>query len=252
MIQKKESNMDNRIWGYCRISTSKQKIERQIENIKRAYPEAFIMQEVYTGTKSNRPQWKKLLSSIKENDTIIFDSVSRMSRNADEGFNTYMKLYNKGINLVFLKEATINTDSFKSVLGNEQLSFAISTNDKDTDNLVNGIMKEVAIYITRLAEKQIRLAFEQSEKEVEDLHQRTREGMREAKRRGKKVGRPEGKPIVTKKSIEMKALIVKYHKSFNGTLNDKDTMAMLKGQAGGIARNTYYKYKGELMEKIVE
>lgn len=239
--------MENKTFGYCRISTSKQRIERQIENIKRAYPEAHIRSEVYTGTKSNRPEWKKLQKELCKGDTIIFDSVSRMSRNADEGFKTYMKLYNTGINLVFLKEATINTDSFKSVLGNKQLSFAVSTNDKDTDDLVNGIMEKVVVYITKLAEKQIRLAFEQAEKEVEDLHQRTREGMREAKRRGKKVGRPEGKSIVTKKSVEMKMLIKKYHKVFNGTLNDKDTMAMLKGQTGGITRNTYYKYKKELL-----
>lgn len=239
--------MENKVFGYCRISTSKQRIERQIENIKRSYPEADIRSEVYTGTKSNRPEWKKLLKELCKGDTIVFDSVSRMSRNADEGFKTYMELYNKGINLIFLKEATINTDSFKSVLGNEQLSFSISTNDKDTDDLVNGIMEKVAVYITKLAEKQIRLAFEQSEKEVQDLHKRTAEGMREAKRRGRKAGRPEGKVIVTKKSVEMKALIKKYHKAFNGTLNDKDTMAMLKGQTGGITRNTYYKYKAELL-----
>lgn len=242
--------MGNKIYGYCRISTSKQKIERQIENIRRAYPQADIRQEIYTGTKSSRPEWDKLLKDVKSGDTIIFDSVSRMSRDAENGFNTYMDLYNKGINLVFLKEATINTDSFKSVLGNEQLSFSVSTNDKDTDDLVNGIMKEVAVYITKLAKKQIRLAFEQSEKEVKDLHERTSEGIREAVRRGKKVGRPVGKEIITKKSVEMKELIVKYHKSFNGTLNDKDTIAIIRGQTDGLSRNTYYKYKRELLEEM--
>lgn len=239
--------MKNKIFSYVRISTSKQKIERQISNISRAYPDA----DIYTGTKSNRPEWKKLLKELRCGDTIVFDSVSRMSRNADEGFSTYMELYNKGINLVFLKESTINTDSFKSVLGNAQLSFTVNTHDKDTDDLVNGIMEKVAVYITKLAEKQIRLAFEQAEKEVADLHQRTKEGMREAIRKGKKPGRPVGKPIVTKKSVEMKALIVKYHKSFEGKLNDKDTLAIIRGQTDGLSRNTYYQYKKQLVEELI-
>lgn len=40
-----------KVYGYCRISTGKQNIERQIRNIKTEYPEAFIIEEVYTGTK---------------------------------------------------------------------------------------------------------------------------------------------------------------------------------------------------------
>jgi len=238
---------NNKVYGYCRISTAKQSIDRQITNIKRAYPTADIKAEVYTGTKSNRPEWIKLLKLVHAGDTIVFDSVSRMSRNAEEGFNTYMELYNKGINLVFLKEQTINTDSFKSVLGDNKLSIKVNTNDDDTDRLINGIMSEVAIYITKLAEKQIRLAFEQSEKEVQDLHQRTSEGIREAKAKGKKIGRQNGQTVTTKKSIVVKEMIVKYHKAFgNGTLNDIDTIAMINGQGVGVARNSYYKYKAEL------
>ncbi|SDA29292.1 Site-specific DNA recombinase [Ruminococcus sp. YE71] len=239
--------MDNKIYGYCRISTAKQSIDRQITNITRAYPTAMIIQETYTGTKSNRPEWTKLLKKLNTGDTVVFDSVSRMSRNAAEGFDTYMELYNKGINLVFLKEQTINTDSFKSVLGDNKLSVRVNTNDDDTDRLINGIMSEVAIYITKLAEKQIRLAFEQSEKEVQDLHKRTSEGIREAKKQGKQIGRTEGQKIVTKKSTAVKEMIVKYHKAFGkGTLNDIDTMAMINGQGVGVARNSYYKYKSEL------
>ena len=244
--------MSGKIYGYCRISTPQQRLERQIENIKRSFPDADIRTEIYTGTKSNRPEWKKLLKEIQSGDIIVFDSVSRMSRNAREGFETYMQLYNQGINLVFLKESTINTDSFKSVLGNEQLSFSVSTNDIDTDNLVNGIMREVATYITKLAEKQIYLAFQQSEKEVTDLHQRTSEGMREAKRRGKEIGRPKGATITTQKSIEMKRLIQRYNKAFGGTLNDNDTLAVIRGLTDGLNRNTFYKYKKQLLAEQEE
>ena len=52
-----------RLYGYCRISTMKQKLQRQIENIKAKYPEAVIITEEYTGTTTDRPTWNKLPSS---------------------------------------------------------------------------------------------------------------------------------------------------------------------------------------------
>ena len=86
-------------YGYVRISTPQQNIERQIRNIKAQYPDALIVQEVYTGTKlEGRREMEKLLRTVKNGDTIIFDSVSRMSRNAEEGFTLYEKLYYSGIN----------------------------------------------------------------------------------------------------------------------------------------------------------
>ena len=82
-------------YGYCRISQKKQSIERQIRNIKSAYPEATIIEEAYTGTSIDRKEWNKLFKKVKEGDTIIFDSVSRMSRNADEGFTAYEQLFTR-------------------------------------------------------------------------------------------------------------------------------------------------------------
>ena len=74
------------IYAYCRVSTQHQKIARQITNITAIYPNATIIREFFTGTKQDRPNWNKLIGQIKTADTIVFDSVSRMSRNADEGF----------------------------------------------------------------------------------------------------------------------------------------------------------------------
>jgi DNA invertase Pin-like site-specific DNA recombinase len=233
------------IFGYCRISTSKQNIERQIRNIKESYPTADIKQEIYTGTKIlNRPEWNKLLRKIKAGDTIVFDSVSRMSRNADEGFTTYMELYNKNINLVFLKEQTINTDSYRS-LADGQIKLSISTNDTDADELVNDILSVVSKYISKLAEKQIRLAFEQSQKEVDDLHQRTKEGIETARQSGKQIGAVEGAKLITQKSIKAKEQIQKYNNTFGGSLTNEDTWKLI-----GISKASFYKYKGELMEEL--
>ena len=104
------------VYGYCRISRTKQSIERQIRNIKTSYPEAIIVQEVFTRTSLIRKEWQKLVKSVKIGDTIIFDSVSRMSGNAIEGYEAYEELYNKGIELVFLKEPHINTYTYKKAL----------------------------------------------------------------------------------------------------------------------------------------
>ena len=78
------------IYGYARISTSKQNIERQNRNILASYPTAKLINETYTGTTSDRKEWTKLVKNVKQGSTIVFDSVSRMSRNAEEGIKDYM------------------------------------------------------------------------------------------------------------------------------------------------------------------
>lgn len=221
------------LYGYCRISKAKQSIDRQIRNIKAAYPEAFIVQEVFTRTRLDRPEWQKLLKKVHAGDTIVFDSVSRMSGNAIDGFAAYEELYNKGINLIFIKEPHINTATYKQALEN---------NIKLTGSNVDYILEGVNKYLMALAKEQIRLAFEQSEKEVEDLHQRTREGIQTARLNGKQIGQRQGVKLTTKKSIAAKEIIQKHSKDFGGTLADTEVMKL-----AGIARNTYYKYKRELM-----
>ena len=224
------------IWGYCRISTSKQSIERQIRNIKEAFPQAVIIQEVYTRTSLNRKEWIKLYNKVKEGDTIVFDSVSRMSGNAEEGFNAYEELYNKGVNLVFLKEQHINTDTYKK---------AIESNIKLTGSNVDFILEGINKYLLALAKEQIRLAFEQSEKEVQDLHQRTKEGIETARLNGKQIGLLKGTKLTTKKSIAAKEAIRKYSKDFEGTLNDEECLKLAE-----CSRNSFYKYKKELKEEM--
>lgn len=221
-----------RTYGYCRISTRQQSIDRQIRNIKKIYNGAIIVTESYTGTTTDRPEWKKLYKKLQTGDTIIFDSVSRMSRNADEGFALYEKLYNNGIELVFLKEPHINTSTYKKALQNN-----VALTGTNVDYILEGVNK----YLMALAKEQIRLAFKQSEKEVEDLHQRTREGIETARLNGKQIGQIKGAKLTTKKSIESKKKIIEYSKDFNGTLSDADCMKLI-----GLARNTYYKYKREL------
>ena len=220
------------IYGYCRISTPKQSIDRQIRNIKQAFPEATIIQEAYSGTTLERKEWSKLYKAAKAKDTIVLDSVSRMSRTADEGFSVYQELYSRGVNLVFLKERHIDTATYQRALNS-----SVPMTGTAVDCILEGINK----YLLELAKEQIRLAFIQSEKEVEDLHLRTREGIQTARLAGKQIGQREGAKLNTKKSAQMKPILLQHCKEFGGSLNDTEVMRLT-----GLARNTYYKYKSEL------
>ena len=223
-------------YGYCRISTKQQNIDRQVRNILSAYPDAEIKTEAYTGTKlDGRKELEKILKQVKSGDTIIFDSVSRMSRNAEEGFELYQNLFQKGVELVFLKEPHINTVTYKK---------ALQSGIELTGTKVDLILSGVNAYLMELAKEQIKIAFEQSEKEVMDLRQRTKEGIETARRNGKQIGQAEGKKFKIKKAAPAKEKIKKYSRDFDGTLPDAEVMKLV-----GLARNTYYKYKKELKEE---
>ena len=225
------------IYGYARISRPTQNIERQIRNIAEYEPNAKIITEAYTGTTQERPEWCRLLKKLKPDDTIIFDSVSRMSRNAEEGIEEYERLYNEGINLVFLKEHQIDTQTYRSAV-HQQIEM---TGNEIADEFIKAINNVLMI----LARKQIYLSFEQAQKEVDDLHKRTSEGIKTAKLKGKQVGRPVGASIVSQKSVTAKQIILQHSKDFGGTLNDPEVIKLI----GNISRNTYYKYKKELKEE---
>ena len=228
-------------YAYCRVSTKHQRIARQITNITELYPKATIIREFFTGTTQHRPQWEKLMSRIEPNDTIIFDSLSRMSRNAQEGFNDYKMLYAKGVHLIFLNEPLINTSVFDSTRNN-LLNITIETGNSTVDQFFKGNIELINNFMMALAEEQIKAAFEQSEKEVVDLHTRISQGIREAKRNGAQIGLPKGTTLTTKKALEAKAIIKKYAKDFGGNL---DTRSIIK--LCNCSRNSYFKWKRELL-----
>ena len=216
-------------YGYCRISTRKQSMERQVRNILREYPQAHIIQEIYTGTSGKRPEFEKLLRRVRKekNVRIIFDSVSRMSRNAEEGF---------------LKEPHINTETYRNAT-ERSIAQTPRTGDRAADEFFDTIRNAMQRYMMCLAQRQIWLAFEQSQKEVEDLRQRTKEGIETARLAGKQIGQAEGRRLVTKKSIAAKEIIQKHSRNFCGNLSDEECRKLC-----GCSRNSYYKYKREIKE----
>lgn len=226
------------IYGYARISTPKQNIERQIRNLLSNFPDALIVKEVYTGTKfQGRKELDKILRTAKTDDVIAFDSVSRMSRNAEEGFALYEELFHKGINLVFLKEPHISTAVYKAALDN-----TVQLTGTNVDFILEGVNK----YLMSLAKEQIRIAFEQSEKEVTDLQQRTREGIQTARLNGKQIGQKSGAKLNVKKAGPAKEQIKKYNKDFGGMLSNEETWRLI-----GISKMTFYKYKRELQQEAL-
>lgn len=228
------------IYGYCRVSTTHQRITRQVNNILEEFPKAQIIKEFFTGTTQNRPQWEKLIKQIRPGDIIIFDSVSRMSRNADEGFKDYKNLYELGVELIFLNEPLINTKVFEASKTN-LLSISVQTGNVAVDEYFKGNIKLINNLLMSIAEEQIKASFVQSEKEVSDLHTRISEGIRESKRNGTKIGLAKGTKLTTKKELYCKEIIKKHSKDFNGTLEDPDVIKLC-----GCSKNSYYKYKKEL------
>ena len=225
--------------GYARISTPSQSITRQIRNIKAIYPNCAVIEEIYTGTKLDRPKWEKIMRLCKRGkvNTIVFDSVSRMSRSKQEGSQLYLELFRRGIRLIFLKEPFINTDEYKKAMA-KQINIKLDINDKATTQLMRGIFNSLNKYF-------VELAFEQAEKEVEDLRQRTREGLISARLRGAQIGRKKGTIVVTKKSLKCKRIIRKNFKAFDGNLNCADTIKL----CGNIARSTFYRYVNQMLDE---
>ena len=220
------------IYGYARVSTANQKLERQTENIRRDYPDVTMMTEKFTGTTTDRPEWIRLMKKVRAGDIIVFDSVSRMSRNKTEGVEDYFALYNKGVELVFLKEPHINTSVYRNAL-----KTAVPLTGTSVDCILNGINE----YLQILAKQQIEIAFDQAQKEVDDLHNRVAEGMRVANA-GKRISESrKGKKYPRAKTKEIENAILTLSKDFNGTLNDKQV-----AKIAGTSIATYYRVKKEL------
>ncbi len=217
------------VYGYIRVSTVNQNLERQRTNIQMMFPEAVIYEEKFSGKTDNRPVFQKLMRCVKTGDIVVFDEVSRMSRNADEGFRDYKELFDRGIEITFIKEPQINSDVYKTAL---QRSIELTGNDI-ADVYIEATNRVLMI----LAEKQIKAAFEHAEKERLLLSRRTKEGMA----KGRKAGRIKGVPQHQRKEELAKKMIRKNNKAFGGTLNNTETMRL-----AGITAPTFYKYFKEM------
>ena len=233
------------IVGYARVSTPKQKLRRQIDNLKDAYPDIVVISEVYTGSTDNRPKWKKLMRQCRSGivGKLVFDEVSRFSRNAEEAIEEYKELYNLGIELEFLKEPHINSKIYRDA-SERKIEIATEGMDNETAQLINTVIGGLNDYLLSVAEKQIYLAFEHAQKERELLSQRTSEGLKKAKLMGSKVGRQPGQKLVTKKAKRAKRIIRKHYKVLGGELTATQCFTLAQ-----ITKSTFYRYLEEMREE---
>ncbi len=236
------------IVGYARVSTPKQKLRRQIDNLKEAYPNIVVISEVYTGSTDNRPKWKKLMRQCRSGivSKLVFDEVSRFSRNAEEAIVEYKELYGLGIELEFLKEPHINSKIYRDA-SERKIEIATEGMDEETSKLLNTVIGGLNDYLLSVAEKQIYLAFEHAQKERELLSQRTSEGLKKAKLMGSKVGRQPGQKLVTKKSKRAKRIIKKHYKLFGGELTATQCFTLAQ-----ITKSTFYRYLQEMRKEDEE
>ena len=156
--------MKNYVFGYARVSTEAQNLDRQLDALKN-YGVDIIYNEKITGTKKNRPELTKLLDRITEGDTVVVESLSRLGRSTKDLIELTEIFQSKGVNLVSLKEA-IDTNS-------------------PTGKLLFTLMSAIA----------------QFERDV--IADRTREGLKAARARGRTGGRPRADPEQVKKAVKL-------------------------------------------------
>lgn len=238
-IMKGELNM--LYYGYVRVSTKKQSEKMQRDAIH-AYSKIDKMySDEYTGTTTNRDKFQELVKQVNkdiadgEQVTIIFYSVSRMSRNAKEGIEQYFDWYNRGVELVFLSEHHIDTASYRQAQ-NKAIA-TVSTNNAKLDKCINGILDCLNEFINSKVEDDIIKAFEQAQKEVDDLHKRTSDGMK-ASGAAEKISKARtGNIFTTTKELKTRISMLECLKEFGG----QQTIARFAADRN-LSRATVYKY----------
>ena len=240
-------------YGYCRISTKHQEIGRQQVNILRAFPDAVIFEETHSGGDySGCIVLDRLLKIVKAGDTIVFDSVSRFSRDNVTGPQEYKRLFKDNVNLIFLNEPYINTDNYKKAL-----DVAIPK----TGTFVDPILAGVEEALLQLAEKQVQDAFDQANKELMDIRSRTSQALQKKivenellpEEQRIRIGTQRGDKFSTKKKqIAIQRIIEGIQKGYPDSVIMNNIAGDLRKQlpdskCKDISRNTYYSYKREVL-----
>ena len=129
-IEKRLNELENLpvIYGYCRVSSIGQakdgnSLEAQRETLAAAGAEQ-IFEDVYTGTKADRPELDRLLGKLKKGDTLIVCKLDRIARNLRGGLQIIDSLSEKGVTLRILNMGTIDDSSTGRLIRNIMLSFA--------------------------------------------------------------------------------------------------------------------------------
>lgn len=216
-----------KVVAYMRISTKeergKQKFTRQEQAIVRwckensiEIPERRIYRDDASGKSFERPAWEELEQDIQEGDTVLFKDVYRFTRERDNGYKKYMELLNKGIELIFIDNPTLNTEYIKSMQS--------SADKMKKENIIGGMTLEFVIRLLLVTE------LDRAEKEREITVKRITDGIKaSSKKSGRKVGQ------LDKMSPELEEDIEKF-------LSDRSIKQVDLMNKYNISRNTLKKY----------
>ncbi|MBR6396222.1 MAG: recombinase family protein [Lachnospiraceae bacterium] len=243
MVQDQEDKKS--IFLYARCSTPKQRIGRQITELKRACPEGIIVKEVYSGATMDRPKWSSIMKMARKGlvREIWMDALDRMGRDREDGMKQYFELMDLGVDLYFLKTPHVNTKTYKENI-KKVINIEVECGDPATDELVQSIIKCLNKYILELAKRQIYIAFDEAAYEREVLSQRTSEGLKIAKLNGKRIGRQSGDKIVTKKSEYAKENILGLYQKYGGPLTATQCIRVCQ-----ISKASFYTYLKQIDEE---
>lgn len=105
---------------YCRVSTKdKQENNRQLHLVEqRGFEVDRVFEEKMTGTKIKRPEWQECYGLLKEGDTLIVESLSRIARSTRDLLDIIYALEKRGVNLISLKESIdLSTPTGRMMVG---------------------------------------------------------------------------------------------------------------------------------------
>lgn len=116
------------VYGYCRVSTKKQEkdgngLAAQEKAVKDAGA-TIIFRDSFTGTKTERPEFKKLLSELKSGDTLIVTKLDRIARNASEGIQLVDHLLEQDVKVHILNMGLLDNTPTGKLIRNIFLAFA--------------------------------------------------------------------------------------------------------------------------------
>jgi len=110
-------------YGYARVSTIAQDLEVQIQALQVEGCEV-IYKEKFTGTKTDRPEFNKVLEALKEGDTLVVTKLDRFARSAVEGIQTVKALFERRIKVHILNIGLIENTPTGRLIFNILSSFA--------------------------------------------------------------------------------------------------------------------------------
>jgi DNA invertase Pin-like site-specific DNA recombinase len=163
----------SREYGYIRVSTKEQNLDRQIEAmIATGIKPEFIFQDKQSGKDFERPEYQLVKRLLQPGDTLFVKELDRLGRNADQIKKEWQEIIDKGAYIVVLDMPMLDTRQYKNGM----------------EKVITNIILELLSYI--------------AEMERDKIRKRQAEGIAAAKSQGKHLGRPK---------VELPAEFSKYY-----------------------------------------